>query len=466
MFAWAPSRYHARMSDSDGLLDALACPRCSQRIADRDGDLACKGCGTLFPRLAGVPFLFADPSASLMAWRQRLHMAQRKLAQDAQSADAAAADAGGPAKARLSRQAEAARLHADELAALLAPLELGQLEANLESYLALRTRLPSDQGLTTYYANLHRDWCWGDEENAISARLVGEALDGHAAERVLTLGAGAGRLAYDLHMAGASTLAVALDFNPLLALTAARVVAGETVVLHEFPIAPRRVADVAVAQSLRAPEPVRPGFEVVLGSALRAPFRPGAFDTLVTPWLCDILPETLPRQAARWNALLPTGGRWIWFGSHAFRSASPADNPCIEETLDIIEQAGFSAPTLREATIPYMDSPHSRHARREHVVVITTDKLRDVEPPSRHVALPDWLVTGDAPVPATEAFRMQSMSTRIHAFVMAMIDGKRSIRDMAALMESQRLMPRAEAEAAVRNFLIRMFEDAESYSGL
>ena len=57
------------------------------------------------------------------------------------------------------------------------------------------------------------------------------------------------------------------------------------------------------------------------------------------------------------------------------------------------------------------------------------------------------------------------MSTRIHAFIMAMIDGKRSIGDMAGLLEEQRLMPREEGEAAVRNFLIRMYEDSERYSG-
>jgi hypothetical protein len=43
---------------------------------------------------------------------------------------------------------------------------------------------------------------------------------------------------------------------------------------------------------------------------------------------------------------------------------------------------------------------------------------------------------------------------------MAMIDGQRSIRDMAALMEQQRLMPAADAEPAIRRFLQRMHEDA------
>jgi hypothetical protein len=43
---------------------------------------------------------------------------------------------------------------------------------------------------------------------------------------------------------------------------------------------------------------------------------------------------------------------------------------------------------------------------------------------------------------------------------MSLIDGKRSLNDMAAVLEAQRLMPRDEAAAAIRLFLIRMYEDA------
>ncbi len=41
---------------------------------------------------------------------------------------------------------------------------------------------------------------------------------------------------------------------------------------------------------------------------------------------------------------------------------------------------------------------------------------------------------------------------------MAMIDGNRSIADMARLMEEQRLMPAAEAIPVIREFLIKMLD--------
>ena len=82
--------------------------------------------------------------------------------------------------------------------------------------------------------------------------------------------------------------------------------------------------------------------------------------------------------------------------------------------------------------------------------------------PDRHRALPDWLVTGTEPVPLLPHFQMQTLSTRVHLFIMGMIDGRRSVKDMAQAMEAQQLMTRDEAEPAVRTFLMRMFDDAQS----
>jgi hypothetical protein len=43
---------------------------------------------------------------------------------------------------------------------------------------------------------------------------------------------------------------------------------------------------------------------------------------------------------------------------------------------------------------------------------------------------------------------------------MSLIDGKRSIKDMARLVIEQRLMTADEAEPAIRSFLIKMYDDA------
>ena len=78
----------------------------------------------------------------------------------------------------------------------------------------------------------------------------------------------------------------------------------------------------------------------------------------------------------------------------------------------------------------------------------------------RYQSLPEWLVRGNEPVPLTDSFRNQAAATRIHAFLMSLIDGRRSIKDMAKLVVDQRLMTADEAEPALRSFFIKMHDDA------
>ena len=136
---------------------------------------------------------------------------------------AAGAAAVGAATRR--RLAHAAAAHEDQirrLRELLAPLGVGDSAIAQATHQGLGTRLPLEQGLTNYYVNLHRDWAWGEEENAAGLAEIVQALGGGARGlgRTLVHGAGAGRLAYDLHAAGDAPLTVATDFNPLLLLVA------------------------------------------------------------------------------------------------------------------------------------------------------------------------------------------------------------------------------------------------------
>ncbi len=452
----------ATMTAPSELLDLLACPRCDQPLAANGDGLRCGGCRVDFPRIDSIPWLFAEPGASLGEWRGRLHFSLQRNDRDEQQLRASLErpELRAATRARLELLADATADHGRRLRALLAPLELEDYAATIETNLALRTRLPAEQGLTTYYANVHRDWAWGDEENDASFRILESALGDDAPGRVLVLGAGAGRLAYDFHVGTAATVTVALDFNPLLMLLAQRVARGERVELYEFPIAPRTAADHAVLRSLAAPAPAREGFACVLADAHRPPFRRGTFDTVITPWLVDILPERFEALCARINSLLAPGGRWLNFGSLSFHVPDAAARYSLEECAAVIEENGFAAPAVAEHEIPYLCSPASRHGRRERVVAWKAPKVRDMKKLPRYEALPDWLVRGTEPVPLSESFRVQAMSTRIYAFIMSLIDGRRSVKDIARSIVEQRLMNEQEAEAAIRTFLIKMYEDS------
>jgi len=454
---------------SEDLKSLLACPRCDKTpLAESDGNFRCDACNIDFPSIDGIPWMFADPQATLGEWRGRLQFSLQQLSQESANLDAETSnkDLRALTKRRIERYKKATDSHRRSLQKILRPVDVQSLHGNYESYLALRTRLPSDQALNTYYANVHRDWAWGDEENKASLKQVRSVLHDNAElGNVLVLGAGAGRLAYDLHMQTDCTHTVAMDFNPLLLLIAKAVTSGDKLKLYEFPIAPKSLEDDAVLRTLSAPEVVRDGFYLVLGDALRPPFAAQAFDTVVTPWLIDIVTEDLPILAARINGLLKANGRWINFGSLAFAHPERARRYSPEEAKAIVAENGFSDPYVSEATIPCMCSPASRHGRQEKVFTFSAYKEREAEQPARHRALPDWIVTGTEPVPLTPSFRSQAMTTQIYSFIMSLIDGKRTLKDMAIVLEKQKLMTREEAEPAIRSFLTRMYDDSQKQSG-
>ncbi len=454
---------------SSELANILACPRCDKSPLEQTDDVFhCAACKVDFPSVDGIPWMFAEPEASLGEWRSRLQMSLQQISHEVAGLEKELknGDLRQLTRRRVERYKKALEQHRRKLQKILQPLDVQSLSGNYESYLALRTRLPAVQGLNTYYANVHRDWSWGDEENIASLRQIqAVAQDNADLGNTLVLGAGAGRLAYDIHMHFESSMTTALDFNPMLMLIAKQMCTGEQLKMHEFPIAPRSLEDDAVLRTLSAPQVVREGFELVLGDALRPPFAAGTFDTVVTPWLIDIITEDLPDFAARINAMLKKNGRWINFGSLAFASPERARRYSPEETKAIVAECGFADPYVSEATIPYMCSPASRHGRQEKVFTFSAWKERDAKKPGRHRALPDWIVTSKEPVPLTQSFRTQAMTTQIYSFMMSLIDGKRTIDDMAVVLQKQGLMSKEEAIPTIRTFLTKMFDDAQKLSG-
>lgn len=442
----------------------LACPRCRAAL---DG-WSCPSCQVTFPVLDGVPWLVSDPDAVRFQWRNRWQLGLADLERRQRAVREAAGSATDEATlARLGNLAEGYAAQHRGLKTLLGSLGLAA-PADLETYLALRTRLPTQVGLTSYQANVFRDWCWGDAENRASVEAISGSLAPPGAreeQSLLVLGAGAGRLAFDLHQDLEIGLTVALEFNPYLTILARRLAAGEAIDLVEFPIAPAHGARSAIARTLAAPAPAREGFEVVLADAMNPPFLPGAFDLVATPWLVDVIdapPRSLLQQV---NTLLKPGGEWIYHGSLAFDRPDPAENLNLEELTALAVECGFRVGGTEEREMPYLNCPDSRHGRRERVVTFVARKATALDPPPPHQSLPDWIARGDEPVPLLASFQSQAMAVRIHAFIMSLIDGRRSLEDMAAVLEEQQLMGKEEARVAIRGFLIKMYDEASTGRG-
>lgn len=447
-----------------GLAELLACPACGTRLTG----MSCLPCRIDFPEIGGIPWLMPEPRFALAEWRGRLHHLLTHYAAEAVRQRAAMSESGDSSltRARLERVAAALDDQVARIRSLMQPLGLERRSEAHAVHVALGTKLPVSQGLTSYYPNLHRDWCWGQDENRASLDAVLASLPaGTSPKRVLVIGAGAGRLTYDLHQALKAALTVALDFNPFFLLAVSRILSGPPLELYEFPIAPRTIEDHARLRTHAAPAPAAPGFAPVLADASAPPFRSGQFDLVLTPWFVDVAGEPVVRVRARVNALLAPAGLWVNHGSLAFADAAAADALSLEELLDGLGDAGFSLLQVREERQPYLASPASRHARMESVITFCARKERDVAAPAAGRELPPWIDRTDLAVPALPAFRAQALSTRVYAFLLAMIDGERSIRDMARLMEQQKLMPADDALPAIRGFLARALRDPDRRPG-
>jgi len=248
---------------------------------------------------------------------------------------------------------------------------------------------------------------------------------------------------------------VAVDLNPFTSLLAAELNAGTTVGLWEFPLAPKQVEDVAVEHSLAAPG-TRANLHWVLADARRPPFGPRSFDTVVTPWYTDVVQDRPADTARRVNDLLVDGGQWLNFGSATFAQSDVRNRLTLEELLELVTEHGFDDPNCVEAAGPYLRSPHSRFSRVEELHAFAARKTSHRDRPAPPT-LPSWLHDCSLSVPALESFQHQAMSTQVHAFLMALIDDRRSINDIARVLQERQLMDAAEAVPVVQNFLHKLY---------
>ncbi len=443
-----------------------ACPICQNPLEKQATGFRCEPCNIRFPNLNGLPFLWRDPEAARAEWRTRFNAALSDIEAQIDVLETAKSDLKGT-QARLNFVKGKLQAHIGELTELLKDLDPGQPLAR-ELHNAIGTQLPTHQGVLSYAPHIFRDWCWGDDENNLVATHLGEYLETvENLASVLVLGCGAGRLAYDLNQRLRATrpdLSIqALDSNPLLTFIGHRMASGDTLELTEFPLAPADAAQSAVTRQLRAPAQTR-GLEFVCADALHPPFAEGTFDVILTPWLIDVIdcpPQDLMAVISRF---LKPGGYWLNHGSVAFQG-NQAVRMVAGELAELAVASGYRVLKTEDTHLPYLQSPASRQAREELVYTQWCQLETASTTHARGEIVPLWISDPGQAVPLSPQFQQQITTHRIHVFMMSLIDGKRSISDMARVLENERLMPYNDALIAIRNFLTTMHEEAVAGSG-
>ncbi len=451
----------------------LACPNCTSvdiAMTDSGDALRCDQCATRFPVFrcgrVDIPWLFAEPVSARLEWKARYNGFLHANSVELDRLRQARGDNKNSklARRRINRLLQAREQHRNQVRDILAPLQLEGINWPADATDLLCNKMPKNQGLSSYTSNIFRDWAWGNGENealldAIDRVLIADRRDGIGS--TLTLGAGACRLPYDMQRRYGNELSVALDLNPLLLHIAAQVIQGDAVPMYEFPIAPLNEASFAILQECRAPGPPgSPGFHYVLADALNPPFAAKSFDTVVTPWLIDIIVHNLRSLIPRINQLLKHGGVWVNSGSLAFFHRDESWCFSEEEVLELVEENGFEILTAERRAVPYLQSPHSAHGRTEKIFSFSAVKTKDIDVPSSQSYLPRWVLDTTRSVPASTYSAVGSFNHLLTAKVLAAIDGKRTINQIGRQLAKQYGLGKAETIHAVRRILVDAWEES------
>ncbi len=451
-------------------LDSLACPACGQSEAMttiHSQQLQCSNCNKEFPLFkAGndsIAWLFEQPELNLLEWKARLSGFLQINQLEQQRLKEAQKDKrlGKTGQKRVNKLLNAKKQQVEQVLEILSPLELNNNTEHFNNVInALQSKTPKVQGLDSYYNNIFRDWSWENNENQQLLECIDNVL-GEVKElgKMLTIGAGAGRLSYDMQRKYSTEYSILLDINPLLLLSACQAIQGKEFTLNEFPIAPLNKNSFIAEQICRAPEAIKENIYYLFADGMNPPFKAKSFDTIVTPWLLDIIPQNLKDYIPRINGKLAIGGTWLNTGSLAFFHKNQSWCYSEEEVVELIEKNGFKILSAQRSTINYMHSPLSAHGRSENVFSFNARKIKDVVVPKKYEYLPDWVRDPTKSISKQYEQEIASSKHLLEAQVLGAIDGQRSVEQIGDLVSKQYNLDPAEATHAVKRILVDYYED-------
>jgi SAM-dependent methyltransferase len=276
-------------------------------------------------------------------------------------------------RTRLAALARSIADQADDIAGVLRPV-LGDL-------LPAEDGVGLPRGAMDYLSCLFRDWAWSDgadEENVGSLTAIRRVTREQGLGRTLVLGAGGCRLAYDLHVHGGATETAVVDIDPFLLVIAEAIIRGRDVSLTESSVNAPEVDPVSRRWTLTPPHgPVdEKVFHFFLADGTAPPLSDESFDTVVTPWFIDQVPNDLQGFLGRLRRLLVPGGRWINHGPLIYR---PDVLPIArwfsrQEIIELARAAGFEISAWESSSQRHLVSPLSGRGLIENV--LTFDAVR------------------------------------------------------------------------------------------
>jgi len=433
-------------------LGPLSCPRCAGALRSADGSLTCASCSLVFPFVGAIPCLMEDPVLWRALWASRLEeylaLVTKRVFFSQQ--ELALPDRLPRTKQRIARLMAGLEAQQEKIAALLRPLSADAL--------AVPPRPEARQSLALLecYENIFRDWGWGSAEIDRVRALIEPAFP----DRVGTLaiyGAGAGRLAVDVHRSRKPERTYALDVNPLPLMVADALLRGETVALPEMPVAPHRWEQGVIEHELRFAAGAGDGFQLLFADALRPPLAPGTVDVVLTAWFIDAVPADLRVTAAAINRVLRPEGLWINFGPLRF-VGELSQQYSIEEVHELVGAASFALQSTSRHDLPYFDSPYSGSRPVETAFSFSAKKTGDASPRPVPGRVAPWIADPRLPIPMSPPLVALGEMSVFTASMLNLVDGTRSMADVADTLAGAWQMDPPVILAQLRAFFAKLPE--------
>lgn len=447
------------MTITPDLLSMIRCPLKGSELTLGEGVLHAVDSSEVYPLINGIPWLLPNPQNSLIDWSVKLNHFHQVLNSEIEQLETAIRATTGLTQERLQKLQHGKACFTRSVFELLTPIVRHPM-ASKGVYDALSDIAPNTQNLLSYEANLYRDWVWGEEENNISRDIVCQHIDTNNCEKILVLGAGAGRLARDIHNTIAPKMTVTTDINPLLVLAAQQILNGKGLSIYEFPEQPITSEHVAIEHHIKGLKKAN-NFHSVFSDANKPSFKKASFDTLITPWFIDIQPLEFSRFLQQLNQYIGIGDQWINFGSLVFNQQRDAFCYSIDEVKAITKEQGFEIKAIKQQQIPYLKSPYNAGHRVENIWSWSATKVADVDKIKDVQHLPNWLLDISKPVPKAEYFKQFTIEHRLYAQLAAEADGRTSIRKIGNKLAKQQGMDQSEAGSLVRDLFIDLFRQNE-----
>lgn len=425
------------------LENAVRCPRCAAPLNLLAQHVNCPGCGHSYPRFGEIPILLPEPHGYLEMCRRQLALLEQQIRASERAIEE---QLGGPdllplTKTRCRAVVNSARGQLADISAILQPL-LGDAPASDRD---ARLARPKDD-LPSLLTNVHyifRDWGWPPEEGGENERALASvegALEGQSPGLMLVLGAGACRLAYDLHCRTDHPETAVVDIDPLLLAVAHRVIRGGTLRVRE---SYAEVNEIGNAErrwelSARRGPAGKERFHFVLANGLEPPFSPAVFDTVITPWFIDVVPGDVREVISTVHRLLKPGGRWVNVGPLRYTPDVPVTRRYTrEEIFDLAERAGFRIGRWVAESGPSLVSKHTGRGKVECVMTFAALKLDTDAMTDAADGPPDWLLFRHRPIPVFPGQSLLYSRDPLAQIVTAAIDGRRSLDDVTRIVASR-----------------------------